>query len=195
LVVVVVTKFWHGAWASLVLVVVAVGLMLQIRRHFQRLDTELAPAAADGKATTLPARVHAIVLVSVVNKATARAVAYARATRPSTLEALTVRLDHERCAHLVSDWQTAGWPVPLRVVDAPSQELTRPVIEFIISARRRSPHDLVVLYIPEKVVGHWWERLLHNRSAARLASALRHVPGVVVASVPWQLESANRYRA
>jgi len=192
LAVVVVTKFTHGAWVSLLLLGLAVVLMGRVHAHYQRLEEELAPPRDDPSVNALPSRVHAIVLVSAVSKSTARAIAYARATRPSTLEALTVRLDHARLAKLRRDWDKAGLPVPLRVMDAPSQELTRPVIEHIKEIRRHSPRDLVVLYIPEKIVGHWWEKWLHNRSAARLATRLRRLPGVVIASVPWQLESVRR---
>jgi hypothetical protein len=73
------------------------------------------------------------------------------------------------------------------VLDAPSRDVTRPVLAYVRSVRRHSPRELVVVFIPEYIVSHWWQRVLHNRSAARLTRALRHIPGVIVASVPWQL--------
>lgn len=82
-------------------------------------------------------------------------------------------------------------PVPLRVLDSPFREITRPVLTYVRSIRRESPRDLVVVYIPEYVVGHWWEQLLHNQSALRLKGRLLFTPGVVVASVPWQLASSE----
>jgi hypothetical protein len=48
----------------------------------------------------------------------------------------------------------------------------------------------VSVIIPEYVVGHWWEALLHNQSALRLKARLLLTPGVTVTSVPWQLRSA-----
>ena len=54
-----------------------------------------------------------------------------------------------------------------------------------------SPRDVVIVYIPEYVVGHWWEQLLHNQSALRLKGRLLFTPGVMVTSVPWQLESSR----
>ena len=51
------------------------------------------------------------------------------------------------------------------------------------------------VYIPEFVVGHWWEALLHNQSAIRLKSRLLFMRGVIVASVPWQLDSSARTHA
>jgi hypothetical protein len=60
------------------------------------------------------------------------------------------------------------------------------------SIRRETPRDLVTVYIPEYVVGRWWEQLLHNQSALRLKGRLLFTPGVMVTSVPWQLSSSSR---
>ena len=55
----------------------------------------------------------------------------------------------------------------------------------------KSPRDIVTVYIPEYVVGRWWEQLLHNQSALRLKGRLLFTPGVLVVSVPWQLRSSE----
>jgi amino acid transporter len=187
LVIVVVTKFSHGAWISLGLVGGAFWFMISVRRHYRRVAAELKIRPGDRTDLGLPSRVHGIVLVSAMDRATARTIAYARATRPSTLEAVSVAVDLARVWELRRGWDRADAPVTLRILDSPSREITRPVIDYITALRRRAPRDLVMLYIPEKVVRHWWERWLHNRSAARLTSRLRHTRGVVVATVPWQL--------
>ncbi|MDR3107202.1 MAG: APC family permease [Bifidobacteriaceae bacterium] len=191
LVIVVITKFSHGAWISLGLVAGAYWMMISIRRHYRRVAAELALHRGDRTDLGLPSRVHGIVLVSAMNRATARALAYARATRPSTLEALTVAVDMARVWELRRAWDRADVPVTLRILDSPRREITRPLIDHVTALRRRAPRDMVVLYIPEKVVRHWWERWLHNRSAARLTSRLRHLRGVVVATVPWQLDPTD----
>lgn len=120
-----------------------------------------------------------------------RAISYARATRPSSLEAITVGVEPAEVELLRKEWDEAQIPVPLTVLDSPYREVTRPVVEYVARLRRRSPRDLVVVYVPEYVVGRWWERALHNQSAMRLKSRLQRSPGVVVASVPWQLVSAQ----
>jgi hypothetical protein len=81
--------------------------------------------------------------------------------------------------------------VPLTVVESPYREVTRPVLEYVKGIRRESPRDLVTVFIPEYVVGRWWEQLLHNQSALRLKSRLLFQPGVMVTSVPWQLDSST----
>ena len=68
-------------------------------------------------------------------------------------------------------------PVPLKVLDSPYREITRPVIDYVRSCARGSPRDVVIVYIPEYVVGHWWEHLLHNQSALRLKARLLFTPG------------------
>jgi hypothetical protein len=93
---------------------------------------------------------------------------------------------------MATDWQRRGIPVPLTVLDSPYREITRPIVEYVRGLRRASPRDLVTVYIPEYVVGHWWENLLHNQSALRLKTRLRFTPGVMVVSVPWQLLSSER---
>ena len=138
----------------------------------------------------LPARNHAIVLVSKIHMPTMRAVAYAQATRPDTLTALTVNVDDNDTRALQAEWERRAIPVPLTVIDSPYREITRPVMDFVKSRRTESPRDVVTVFIPEYVVGRWWEHLLHNQSALRLKSRLLFTPGVVVASVPWQLASS-----
>ncbi|MBO0610663.1 APC family permease [Myceligenerans salitolerans] len=189
LVIVLVTKFTHGAWITLLAIMGLFVIMRAIHKHYDRVSEELA-LADDDTIRALPSRVHAIVLVSKVHKPTLRALAYARASRPQTLEAVTVGVDRENIPGLTREWDALDLPVPLRILDSPYREITKPVLKYVRSVRRESPRDLVVVYIPEYVVGHWWEQLLHNQSALRLKGRLLFTPGVVVASVPWQLESS-----
>jgi hypothetical protein len=137
-----------------------------------------------------PSKVHAVVLVSKVHKPTLRALAFARATRPDVLTALTVNVDDAETRALTTDWERYDIPVPLTVIDSPYREITRPVLDFVRDIRRSSPRELVVVFVPQYVVGHWWENLLHNQSALRLQARLQFQPGVMITSVPWQLESS-----
>ena len=166
-------------------------LMQSIHRHYERVREELALGEDADSARALPSRVHAIVLISHLHRPTMRALAYARASRPHVLEAVTVGVDLEDAEALREQWEAMGLPVALKVLDSPFREITRPVLTYVRSIRRDSPRDIVVVYIPEYVVGHWWEQLLHNQSALRLKGRLLFTPGVVVASVPWQLASSE----
>ncbi|MFB4295570.1 APC family permease [Actinomadura sp. NTSP31] len=191
LVVVLLTKFLLGAYIVCIAMPLLFLLMRAIRRHYDRVAEELVPSGED---VALPARNHAIVLVSKIHKPTLRALAYARATRPSSLEAVTVAVDAEESQRLQQEWDALDMPVPLKILDSPYREITRPVLAYVKSVRRRSPRDVVTVFIPEYVVGHWWEQLLHNQSALRLKGRLLFQPGVMVTSVAWQLHSSDRLK-
>lgn len=192
LVVVLVSKFWHGAWIAVLAIAGCYVLMGAVHRHYARVDADIALDDDVESERALPSRVHGLVLVSRVHRPALRALAYARATRPSVLEAVTVAVDADATAETVAEWERLTMPVPLRVLDSPFRDIAGPVVGYVRSIRRGSPRDLVVVFLPEYVVGHWWEHLLHNQGAMRLRSRLLFTPGVVVATVPWRLESARR---
>jgi amino acid transporter len=188
LVVVLITKFVHGAYLVVIAMPALFLLMKGINRHYRRVAVELTP---DPGGMMLPARIHAVVLVSRLHKPTLQALAYARATRPDSLTAITVASSVEDVRALQQEWAERGVPVPLTQLDAPYRDITSPVLDYVASVRRSTPRDVVVVYIPEYVVGHWWEHVLHNQSALRLKARLLFQRGIMVTSVPWQLESSR----
>jgi amino acid transporter len=191
LLVVLATKFIHGAGYAIAAMVVLFFLMLGIHKHYDRVSEELRVSEDDADHQMLPSRVHAIVLVSKIHKPTLRALAYARATRPSKLEAITVNVEPDETRALQAEWDRRDIPVPLKALDSPYREITRPVVDYVKSLRSGHPRDVVVVYIPEYVLGRWYEQVLHNQSALRLKGRLLFTPGVMVASVPWQLASSE----
>ncbi|MEL5953197.1 APC family permease [Streptomyces sp. CLV115] len=191
LVVVLATKFTHGAWVALLGMVIFYGTMTAIRRHYDRVAEEIAADETPSDETIRPSRVHSIVLVSKLHRPTLRALAYAKLIRSDRLEALSISVDAAETKALKDDWERRGIDIPLKILDSPYREVTRPVIDYVKSLRRESPRDVVSVYIPEYVVGHWYEHLLHNQSALRLKGRLLFTPGVMVTSVPYQLESSE----
>jgi amino acid transporter len=187
-------KVPDGAWIAIVAMVLLFALMKGIRRHYTAVSKELDIESAQAP-TTMPSRNHAVVLVSRLHLPALRALAYAKATRPSTIEAVTINADEAEAKSLQEQWQARGIDVPLVLLDSPYREVTRPLLEYIRGRRGQSPRDVVTVFIPEYVVGHWWEQLLHNQSALRLKARLLFEPGVMVTSVPWQLHSTDRLRA
>lgn len=191
LVVVLATKFTHGAWVALLGMVIFYGTMTAIRKHYDRVAEEIAAPDEPTDDTARPSRVHSIVLVSKVHRPTLRAVAYAQLMRSDKLEALSINVDPAETRALKEEWERRGINVPLKILDSPYREVTRPVIDYVKRIRRESPRDAVSVIIPEYVVGHWYEHLLHNQSALRLKGRLLFTPGVMVTSVPYQLQSSE----
>ncbi|UXA08849.1 APC family permease [Mycobacterium sp. SMC-2] len=194
LLVVLVTKFVAGAWIALFAMGLLFGLMKMIHRHYGTVTRELEEQAAAQHDVVLPSRNHAVVLVSKLHLPTLRALAYARATRPDVLEALTVSVDDGETRELVHQWEESDISVPLKVIASPYREITRPILDYVKRISKESPRTVVTVFIPEYVVGHWWEQLLHNQSALRLKGRLLFMPNVMVTSVPWQLTSSERLK-
>ncbi len=191
LVVVLITKFLAGAWITILAMLAFFVVMRSIRRHYDSVSDELA---ADEEDKVLPTRVHAIVLVSKLHKPTLRALAFAKATRPNVLEGVYVSVDPEATNRLLEEWDERNLGVPLKVLHSPYRELVRPIVEYATEIRRANPRGVVAVYIPEYVVGRWWEQLLHNQTALRLKGRLLFAPGVMVTSVPFQLRSSELVR-
>jgi len=190
-VVVLLTKFLAGAWIAILAMVFFFAIMRGIRKHYDRVEAELAAGDED---KVMPTRVHAIVLVSKLHKPTLRALAFARATRPNILEAVTVSVDDESTARLLHEWDERNFDLPLKVLHSPYRELVRPVVDYASAIRKSSPRGVVAVYIPEYVVGRWWEQFLHNQTALRLKGRLLFTPGVMVISVPYQLRSSIEHK-
>ena len=192
LVVVLVTKFLVGAWIAIVVMGALFILMRAIHRHYDTVSRELTADTEESANMVLPSRNHAVLLVANMHLPTLRALAFARATRPDVLEALTVNVDDDDTRELTALWEDSDITVPLKVLASPYREVTTPVLGYIKRITKDAPRTVVTVYIPEYVVGHWWEQLLHNQSALRLKTRLLFIPNVMVTSVPWQLASSER---
>ncbi|MCU1623777.1 MAG: ydaO [Frankiales bacterium] len=188
LIIVLITKFTHGAWIVTLAMPMLFLSMTAVHRHYSRVAAELQPSPAG---VVLPGRIYGLVPVSQLNEPTLRALAFARATKPHELTAITVEVNEQETRQLVDEWDARKIPVPLTIIDSPYREITTPLLNYIRHIQRRGPHDVVCVFIPEYVVGHWWEQLLHNQSALRLKGRLLFTPGVMVTSVPYHLSSST----
>jgi amino acid transporter len=187
-VIVLVTKFLAGAWIAILAMVVFFAIMKAIRGHYDRVAEELIVGDED---PIMPTRVHAIVLVSKLHKPTMRALAFAKATRPNVLEAVFVASEQDESDRLMEEWDQRRIDVPLKVLYSPYREIIRPIVQYAVEIREHNPRGVVAVYIPEYVVGRWWEQLLHNQTALRLKGRLLFTPGVMVISVPYQLRGSE----
>ncbi|MET9852243.1 APC family permease [Streptomyces sp. NPDC006450] len=189
LVIVLVTKFTHGAW----LVVIAMPLlflgMKGVRRHYDTVAREVA--VAPGVRPRKPARHHVVVLVAAVHAPTLKALGFAMGLRPDTLTALSVAADEEDANRLREAWAEHDPGIPLKVLHSPYREVIGPVLAYVQEQAAAEGTDMLSVVIPEYVVGHWWEQPLHNQNALRLKARLLFTPGVAVIDVPFLLESAK----
>ena len=115
----------------------------------------------------LPARVHTVVLVVEP----ARADAAGARLRPGDGPGDAARGEGRGRGgggSAAAEWEERGVPVPLVVIESPYRETVRPVLRYVRQLRREHPGDVISIVIPEYVVAHWWQHLLHNQTALRL---------------------------
>ena len=188
LIVVTITKFTHGAWLVFVIMPILFVLMLGVNRYYRDVDKEIE---ADPTTTFGSQGDHAVVLVGRMQKPVLKALDYAIAARHQSIEAVHVSIDDEETALLKKQWKAQNITIPLRVVDSPYREISIPLIKYIKSRREEFGAEVVTVYTPQFIVGHWWEHALHNHKARRIRRKLMMVHGVVLALVPWLLDSSE----
>lgn len=187
LLVVAITRFVHGAGLSLLGIGLLWMVMTMVYNYHRSVDKDLAlPPEGSDASQIVPSRVSALVYVPQLDRATMRALAYARASRPQELEAITTDVVPERTLELQQEWARRGLPVTLRTLESPYRESVRPVIDYVRRLHRDRPREVVVVYLAEYVAERWWVRLVRDRTEERLRRELLRTPGVMLVTVPWQ---------
>jgi amino acid transporter len=188
LIIVTITKFTHGAWLVFIMMPILFTLMLGVNRYYRDVEKEIEPDPT----TTFGSRGdHAVVLVGKLQKPVLKALDYAIAARHDSIEAIHVSIDDGDTEKLEKQWADQNIQIPLRIIESPYRELSVPLMKYIKSRREEQGAEVVTLYMPLFIVGHWWEALLHNHKSRRIRHKLMLVHGVVIALVPWLLDSSE----
>lgn len=185
------TKFLEGAWIVVVLIPLLVLMFLSIHRHYQRVERE--------RVTDIPIHpkdIHhrLIVPIAGLDRAAIQSLAYARSIT-SHVTAVHIAVDMNEADRVRDKWQqwqkhlTEDEETHLIIIESPYRSLMRPLLAYIDTVHELFPNDTLTVILPEFVVAHWWEHLLHNQTALRLKAALLFRPGIVVTSVPQHLRS------
>ncbi len=189
LVVVTITKFTHGAWLVFVIMPVLYLLMLGVNRYYRGVERDIT---VDATTTFGASGDHAIVLVGGMRKPTLKALDYAIAARHASIEAVHINIDDEATELLEKQWVDQNIRVALRVVESPYRDISMPLIKYIKARRQEHGSEVITVYTPLYIVGHWWEHLLHNHKARRIRQKLALCHGVTIALVPWLLDSSKK---
>lgn len=188
LVVVTITKFTHGAWLVFAIMPILYFLMLGVNRYYRDVAREVE---VDDITTFGATGDHAIVLVGRMQKPILKALDYAIAARHQSIEAVHVSISDVSTAQLELDWVRQNIHVPLRIINSPYRDLSWPLIQHIREHRATNGSEIVTVYLPQYIVGHWWEHALHNHKSRRLKLKLMLEHGVAISLVPWLLDSSD----
>ncbi len=186
LIIVATTKFTSGAWVPLVLIPLIILMLKSIHRHYLQVDRALA---ANLTAEMIrPRRNTVVVLVGNVHGGVMQALSYAKSLNPNYLVAVRLVEGDEEADEVQKLWLSAGFDIPIETVYSPYRELRKPLLEFLNRLDEQYDNDNVTVIIPEFVVRHWWEHILHNQSALRIKRWLLFRRGTVVTSVPYHID-------
>jgi amino acid transporter len=188
-----VVKFSEGAWLVLVLFAIGVPALIRLNRHY-RLESEvLENISGDGRSAKPPSpptysRRTVYVFVDDFDLATLAGLRYARSLRPTNLRAVHFVIDSTQAAKLRQDWLRANTGVVLDLVDCPDRRLARAAAEMV-SAEAQLPGVGVTAVLPRRSYAPLLGRLLHDRTADKIASVISQIPHAVATIVPFDVRS------
>jgi amino acid transporter len=188
LVVVTITKFTHGAYLVFIFMPILFLLMLGVNRYYRDVEKEVE---VDATTTFGSSGDHAMVLIGKMQKPALKALDYAIAARHDSIEAVHVSVDEDATRKLQQQWGEMNIHVPLTVIESPYRDFAVPLIKHIKHRREQHGSEVVTVYLPQYIVGHWWETILHNHRARRMSKQLMLCHGVTIALVPWLLDSSE----
>jgi amino acid transporter len=189
LVVLVTTKFVHGAWIVVVLIPFLVTVFRAVNRHYLDVANQLT---TQGVERLRPIRHEVIVPISGIHRGVLKALEYAKAIAPHHVTAVYINLDFEATQKLRAKWSEWGEGVELVVIASPYRSLIGPLIRYVDRRMKQHEDQMVTVVLPEFVPAKWWQHLLHNQSSLMLKGALLFKPNVIVTSVPYHLKSGNK---
>ncbi len=197
--VVLVAKFMDGAWITVLLVATLILMMKSVRRHYDEVDVESVLDRPFARAETG----HPIMILPVDkwNRITEKALSFALSMS-----------DDIRCVHVqVADepdticqtWdeyvttplRAEGKPVPqLKIIKSPYRMILQPILDYIHEVEAETEHTKICVLVPEMMVKHWWEGLMHNHRASLLKVLLlvKGNPRTFVINIPWYLDMHSR---
>ncbi len=185
-----VTKFTEGAWVVVVLMPLGVMVLLRLHRQYVKEDLQLEAGASQACEAPVLRHHMVVVLVDRMDLATARAVQYARTLSPDHLRAVHFAVDPLEAAALEHDWSRLGLSrLPLDIIDCPDRRLARAALELAAQVTSNGDTELTML-LPRRGFAAGWRRLLHDRSADRIAAAVGQLPHVNATIVPFQLSKS-----
>jgi amino acid transporter len=185
-----VTKFSSGGWIIAVIIPCIIVLLRKIHQHYLRFAEDIR---FTGQSPITPLHHTVIVPVNGITKATSAALVYATTISEEVI-AVSVEVDKRESERLRAEWEAWDIGIPLEIVPSPFRSVLKPLVEFVDNLSMVSPGQLVTVIVPEIVPKHWWEHLLHNKTALYIKTAFLFKPNVVVIAIPYLVGHAYRIR-
>jgi amino acid transporter len=191
-----VTKFTEGAWLVVIVGPILVFALIRLNREYRAEDQVLeniGDRRAAGIAPRQPNYTRRVVLVFVdsFDLATLAALRYAKSLRPTSLRAVHFVIDSARADRLREQWVRFGQDVPLDMIDCADRRLLR-ASEELVSREAEQPGTQVTVVLPRRSFSPLIGRLLHDRTADKIAGVVSRIPNAAATIIPFDVESRVR---
>jgi len=186
----VIVKFSEGAWLVVVLFAVGVPALIFLNRQYRMEATVLEGLGSRGRPPEPPtySRRSVYVFIDDFDLATVAALRYARSLRPTSLRAVHFVIDNVQADKLRQDWMRANPSIPLDFVDCPDRRLATAAAN-LVSADAVLPGVGVTAILPRRSYAPIVGRLLHDRTADRMAAVISRIPHAAATIVPFDVRS------
>jgi amino acid transporter len=189
------TKFTHGAWISILLMLALMLMFVLIRRHYAWFEEEMrvgdgvlpSPILRTAPAEPLPLRGHVVLPVAAIDKVTVSAALFAR-EGSKRVTAVHIADDREKAEQFRARWKEILPDIPLLLIESPYRAFLAPLLAYLETLQRAEPGVEITLVLPRFVPRHLWERPLHTQHVLSLRPHLKKRPGVTVLDLPYPLE-------
>ena len=191
-----VTKFTEGAWLVVVVGPILVFVLMRLNREYRAEDQvleDIGDRRAAGIAPRQPNYTRRVVLVFVdsMDLATLAALRYARSLRPTSLRAVHFVIDSARAERLRERWVRLGQDIPFEMIDAPDRRLVHASQE-LVQHEAEQPGTQVTVVLPRRSFSPLIGRMLHDRTADKIAAAVSRIPNAAATIIPFDVESRVR---
>ncbi|WP_218177746.1 APC family permease [Amycolatopsis australiensis] len=187
-----IAKFTEGAWLVVVVFPVLVFVLIRLNREYRAEAAVLERLTAEGANPTRYAHHQVFVLVSTIDLAVVEALRYGHSLRPDKLTALHFVIDAQAAERLRSRWEELGMNTALRLIDVPDRRIARAAYTFVREATENTPRTGVTVLLPRRSYAPLLGRLLHDRTADRIARVVSRAPHAAATIVPYDVQSQIR---
>lgn len=187
-----IAKFTEGAWLVVVVFPVLVFLLIRLNREYRAEASVLERITAERAHPVRYARHHVLVLVNTVDLAVIEALRYGSSLRPDKLTAVHFVIDTQAAERLRARWEDLGMNTTLRLIDVPDRQIARAAYNLVQQATSAAPRTGITVLLPRRSYAPLLGRLLHDRTADRVARVVSRIPQAAATIVPYDVQTRIR---
>ena len=191
-----VAKFTQGAWLVVIVGPILVFILIRLNREYRAEDQVLENIGDRRAAGIMPRQPNytrrvVLVFVDSFDLATMAALRYARSLRPTSMRAVHFVIDSARAERLGEQWVRYGQDVPLEMIDTADRRLSRAAQE-LVRREAEQPGTQVTVVLPRRSFAPLIGRMLHDRTADKIAAVVSRIPNAAAVVIPFDVESRVR---